>query len=610
MDGSATRLFDGRYRIGELLGEGATGTVSRAHDELLGRTVAIKLLKPAYGGDSAFVERFYEEARAAARIVDPRVVGIYDLISDERAHAIVMEYVDGPSLAQALARDGRFVESRSIDIARQIANALAAAHAQGMVHRDLKPANVLTNDRGLIKVTDFGLAKAIGASALTIATPDALVGSVHYLSPEQARGQTLTASSDLYSLGIMLYQFRFGHVPYTGDSPIAIALAHVNEPSPTHDRLCEAMSSDLARIVERLLAKDPLERFASASALDAALAEIEMSRTSVRTSAAYGADAPTLLGTISAVPSARSTSSVRTSPTPAPTSSPTPTPTPTPATTRSATVAAPPTFASPPSESPSVTSVTSDPLGSPFRPTSVLGPGSTRGTGGARAAAAGPRGVRHRAGVVSSASIASFAALASRVFARTRATRVPALAFGAGSRRRVFALASVAIVVLALGAIVAAMRPKPVTLVDLRHRTLDSARAALGRDRLHADVVSRSDESLAAGRIVAQKPAPGAALHAGDHVTLVVSTGVPTIAVPNLVGISFKSAVERLKNVRLRVRYAAAFSDAPANDVIETVPPAGTRVRANSNAIVVISTGARPTVRYSTSSGSGGDAGD
>lgn len=569
MDGTATRLLDGRYRIGALLGEGATGTVSCAYDELLGRTVAIKLLKPAYGGDSAFVERFYAEARAAARIVDPRVVGIYDLISGDRTHAIVMEYVDGPSIAQALARDGRFVESRSIDLARQIAHALAAAHAQGMVHRDLKPANVLTNARGLVKVTDFGLARAFGASALTIGTPGALVGSVHYLSPEQARGQALTPASDLYSLGIMLYRFQFGRVPFEGDSPIAIALAHIDEPAPSFARLCEAMSSDLARIVERLLSKDPLERFASANALDDALAEIEVSRTSVRSSARYDTDAPTLLGTISALP--REPVAAAISPAPSP----------------DASVAATEAVA----------------RGAPLLTRSHV--------------------ARRRVAATLAASFAHVAALVSSVAARTSDgwTKLRSKS-GVGTfarstiarsrrllRRHARPFAVGAILVLAFGAVVAATRPQPITLADLRHRPLDNARAALVRDGLRADVVSRPDETLAAGRIVTQKPAPGAALHAGDRVTLVVSAGPPTLAIPNLVGSSFATAVARLKGVRLRVRYAAAFSSAPANDVIEEVPPAGTRVRLNSNAIVVISTGARPTVRYSTNSG-GGDGGD
>ena len=516
MDGSATRLLDGRYRIGELLGEGATGTVSRAHDELLGRTVAIKLLKPAFGRDPEFVERFYAEARAAARIVDPRVVAIYDIISEEATHAIVMEYVDGPSLARALARDGRFLEARSIDVARQIAGALAAAHAQGMVHRDLKPANVCTTERGAIKVADFGLARAMGASALTLATPDGLVGSAHYMSPEQARGQKLAPASDLYSLGIMLYQFRFGRVPYTGDSPVAIALAHVDEPSPTFERLCDAMSADLARVVERLLRKDPLARYASATALDAALAQIETSRTSVRASATYDVDAPTIVARISAAPPSR----------PSPSS-------------RSAASSQPVTKEPPRTKPPA------------------------------------------------SATLARFAR---------------ALYVASRGRALALAAASLGIVVAAIfvATFVAVTHPARVTLVDVRHRSLASARAMLARQRVRVDVVARSDERLSSGTIVSQKPPAGSALRAGDAVALVVSSGAPTLAIPNLIGSSFRDAVHRLKPVRLRVRYAAAFSNAPANSVIEEVPAAGTRVRVGSNAIVVISTGGQPQIRYSS----------
>lgn len=160
MDRTAARLLAGRYRIDGLLGEGAMSTVSRARDELLGRAVAVKVLKAAYGHDGEFVQRFYTEARLAARIVDSRVVSMYDIVSDGGLHAIVMEYVEGRSLAEMLSQERRFAEPRAIDYARQIACALAAAHAQQIVHRDLQPANVLVNRQGLVKVADFWARKS------------------------------------------------------------------------------------------------------------------------------------------------------------------------------------------------------------------------------------------------------------------------------------------------------------------------------------------------------------------------------------------------------------------------------------------------------------------
>ncbi|GAC1303767.1 MAG: hypothetical protein NVSMB19_13980 [Vulcanimicrobiaceae bacterium] len=528
MDQTAARLLDGRYRIEDLLGEGAMSTVSRARDELLGRTVAVKLLRAAYGHDTEFVARFYAEARMAARIVDARVVAIYDIVSDGNAHAIVMEYVAGTSLAEVLRAEGPFAESRSIDYARQIALALGAAHAQHIVHRDLKPANVLLGGQGLLKVTDFGLAKAIGVSDLTLGAPGALIGSVHYFSPEQARGQALGAPSDLYSLGIMLYQFCTGSVPYTGDSPVAIALAHVDQPTPTVATLRASMSEGLANIVHRLLQKEPQARFASAAELDAALARLESGIKATVVSAAYGVDAPTLVvGRTAAVP--------------------------------------------PP----------------PARPGAEKSPRP-----------------RRRLGPI----VAVVLALAASLVRRGAPIAGRAAARGFSSLRRLPRAVAVAAVLAAIVAaivyVTASSRPPAVAVADVRQKPLAKARATLAASGLVADVVARPDRHVPAGYVIAEKPKPGSASHRGDRIALFVSSGPPLVEIPNLLGVSFHSAVQRLQPVRLHVRYAAAFSAAPASTVIEQIPSAGTRVREGTNAIVVISTGARPQVRVSSDGGS------
>jgi len=193
---SASRPLGGRYRLAEQLGEGATCTVSRAEDEVLQRTVAVKVLKPVYALDGAFLARFYAEARAAANVVHPNVVGIHDVLSDGDSHAIVMEYVDGPSLDFLLARDGPLPEPAVVEYARQVAQALAVAHERGVLHRDIKASNVLVASGGVLKVVDFGLAKTTGPSDFTITRPGHMVGSAHYCSPEQAQGEPATAASD------------------------------------------------------------------------------------------------------------------------------------------------------------------------------------------------------------------------------------------------------------------------------------------------------------------------------------------------------------------------------------------------------------------------------
>jgi serine/threonine-protein kinase len=282
-------LLNGRYRIGSLLGEGAVGIVSRAWDEVLRRDVAVKMLKPAYASDERTVARFYAEARAAARLAHPHAVLVHDIVADRTWHAIVMEYVAGVSLERVLAHEGRLGEARAVRYGREIAQALAAAHAGGLLHRDVKPSNVLITQDDSVKVADFGLAKAI-VDVGTSTEAGRLIGSASYVSPEQAQGLALTPASDLYSLGVVLHRLVTGRLPFAGASPIAVAVAHVTAPAPREDALAREMSPALARIVARLLRKDPAERYASAAELAAALAALETGP--ARSVAAW--DAPTV----------------------------------------------------------------------------------------------------------------------------------------------------------------------------------------------------------------------------------------------------------------------------------------------------------------------------
>lgn len=294
-------VLRGRYRLGPLLGEGATGTVRRATDTVLGRDVAVKLLKPAVAQDPTLVARFYAEARAAAALVHPHVVGIYDVLAEaeDDLHAIVMELVDGPSLARVLHENGPLGEVRAVAYGRQIASALAAAHSRGLLHRDIKPANVLLAPGDTVKVADFGLAKALAGSGPDLTEAGRLVGSAAYFSPEQAQGLALGPAADLYSLGVMLHELVTGRPPFEADSPVSLAVAHVTTPPPDEATLRRAMSPGLAAIVHRLLQKDPRARFADASSLEAALAALGMQPSATGRAAAW--DAPTLVATIPVV---------------------------------------------------------------------------------------------------------------------------------------------------------------------------------------------------------------------------------------------------------------------------------------------------------------------
>lgn len=300
---SAGTTVANRYRIIEARGEGALSVVYRAHDSVLGRDVALKVLKSGPGLDRHAAERFDAEARTAARIVHPNIAAIYDVIDCELGRAIVLEYVDGPSLAERLKVCHALPEATVIAYARQIAQALAAAHAQGVVHRDVKPGNVLLTSSDDVKVVDFGLVKALDGSSATLTQSGAFVGSVHYVSPEQAQGKATTPASDLYSLGIVIYQMATGALPFAGDSPLAVALAHVTNKAPTRRELEAAMSPGLAAIVGKLLQKEPDRRYQSAAEVVDALDGLTGKKPEAAAVAAL--DAPTITAPIPIVPPRR-----------------------------------------------------------------------------------------------------------------------------------------------------------------------------------------------------------------------------------------------------------------------------------------------------------------
>ncbi len=264
----------GRYRLIELLGRGGMATIYRAHDRQLDRDVAIKVLRPEYGNDPAFLARFRQEAQAAASLNHPNVVGVYDFGDDPAGPYIVMELVDGEDLATLVRRNGPLPPRQAARLAAGIARGLAAAHARGIVHRDMKTSNVLLTRDGVPKVGDFGIARAMAEAQLTL--PGTTLGSVHYFSPEQARGEAATPSSDVYALGIVLFELLTGRRPWEGDSAAGVALARLQGPIPVPSESRAGVPPELDAIVRRALARDPADRFASAAdfadALDAFVA--------------------------------------------------------------------------------------------------------------------------------------------------------------------------------------------------------------------------------------------------------------------------------------------------------------------------------------------------
>src|SRR5680860_368071 len=266
VDLSAEQIVDGRYRLISRLGTGGMADVWLARDAHLGRQVALKVLHRRFAQDTEFVARFRREAEAAAGLAHPHVVSIYDRGQVGDTFYIAMEYLPGRSLSEAIR--GGLTTAQSIQVVREILEAARFAHLHGLVHRDFKPQNVILDHQGHAKVTDFGIARA-GVSEIT--QTGSVMGTAHYLPPEQAQGLEITARSDLYSIGVILYECLTGQVPFEAESSVAVALKQVSELPQRPSSINPNVSPALDSVVMRALAKDPSQRFADADAFIAAL---------------------------------------------------------------------------------------------------------------------------------------------------------------------------------------------------------------------------------------------------------------------------------------------------------------------------------------------------
>ncbi|HZW53277.1 MAG TPA: Stk1 family PASTA domain-containing Ser/Thr kinase [Candidatus Elarobacter sp.] len=288
---SAERIFNNRYRVDGTLGNGGMANVYVGTDTLLRRRVAIKVLREQYASDDDFVKRFSYEAQAAAKLSHPNIVNVFDFGREDHSYYIVMELVDGATLGEIMRDERVLPEPVAVDYAIQIASGLAYAHRQGLLHRDVKPANILVTKDDVVKLSDFGIARAVSEHTLGVTQPGMVMGSVAYISPEQAQGHELDERSDLYSVGVVLYQMLTGALPFSGENPVAVALKHVSEEPKPIDPATSGVSPAIASIVARLLRKSPQDRFASATELASALREAR-ERPNVAHADGY-ADAPT-----------------------------------------------------------------------------------------------------------------------------------------------------------------------------------------------------------------------------------------------------------------------------------------------------------------------------
>ena len=259
-------ILGNRYQIIRKIGDGGMAFVYEAKDKLLNRTVAVKVLRPEFVDDEDFLKKFKREAEAVASLSHPNIVNVYDVGEDGKVHYIVMEYVDGQNLKDIIKNEGTLDEYTALDITKQIAMALSAAHKKGIVHRDIKPHNILISNEGrVVKVADFGIAKAVSNSTMT--NVGNIIGSVHYFSPEQAKGQSVNATADLYSLGIVLYEMIIGRVPFRGDSPISIALQHINDDLEFTSEEKVNIPQSVRTLIKKLTEKSSEARYQSAEEL-------------------------------------------------------------------------------------------------------------------------------------------------------------------------------------------------------------------------------------------------------------------------------------------------------------------------------------------------------
>ena len=547
-------IFAGRYRLERRLGSGGMADVWLAEDQELGRKVAIKMLHERYANDTQFVERFRREATHAAGLSHPNVVSIYDRGEAEGSYFIVMEYVEGRTLKELIVTRGPCPVPVAISYVRQVLAALRYAHRNGIVHRDIKPHNVLVDHEGRVKVADFGIARA-GSSQMTEA--GSIIGTAQYLSPEQARGAPVDESSDLYSTGIVLYELLTAHVPFTGETPVEIAMKHLSQVPAAPSTIRPEIPRDLDLVVLRALAKEPADRYRSAKEMDRDLE---------------------LVGRGDAVG---------------------------PETEEAATMVLR-------GESTAATTVQPRPVGYGGDERYRSYDGEVR-TGRAwwpwliAAAAAIALGIggwlvydniRDQIDANEPVTVDNYTGILEE--------KAVALIDGDGFDARVRRLPNADVeqgyayqqepdpgTQLQKGSIVTVLvssgKPK-VTVPSLVGKSRDAAVAELTTRRLEATVVEVNSDRQS-GIVTAQNPRPGVVLVAGSSVRINVSKGPKPVAVPNVVGSSYDVAAAQLQSAGFTVGRVDVESDRPAGEVVDQSPPGNSTASKGSSVTLSVSQG-------------------
>ena len=537
-------ILGGRYRLVELLGQGGMARIYRGHDNQLDRDVAVKILRPEYGRDPDFSSRFRQEAQSAASLNHPNIVAVHDYGQDEAGPFIVMELVDGEDLGAIVKRSGALPPRQAARIVAETARALHAAHQAGIVHRDIKPGNIMINRDGQVKVTDFGIARAIAEAQMTL--PGTTLGSVHYFSPEQARGELATASSDTYSLGIVLFELLTGHRPWEADSAAAVAMARLAGPPPDPSTVRSGIPADLVAIDRKALAILPADRWSSAASFAAALEAYlaggiggssglgPAAGGAAGTAAiASGAGAPALVAGAAGVG----------------------------ATSQTSAIARPNPNAIPYAPDAYVADAPYRPPSDPYRRAPMATPGA--GARGAGAAAGRPPVQRNdeddRPGGTS-----------------------PAV--WAAGIMAILILAVVAFVVFRLLSGSGATPVAQVTVPDFVNKTLVQAQALATQAGITVSPTATTAPSGVVGdTVLSQNPAAGTKIDKGGTVSLVVAAGTETVAVPDLRNHSETDAFNLLA--------AAGLTFGPKTEAFDPLVPVGMVISQSPTPNVIVNKG-------------------
>jgi beta-lactam-binding protein with PASTA domain/tRNA A-37 threonylcarbamoyl transferase component Bud32 len=564
-------LVDGRYRILGRIGAGGMADVYRAEDTHLGREVALKVLHSRYAQDAEFVERFRREASSAAGLSHPNVVGVYDRGQHDGTYYIAMECLRGRTLKEIIEREAPLPQERAIDLGVQVLHAAGFAHRHGVIHRDFKPHNVIVDDDWNAKVTDFGIAR-YGTSEIT--ETGSIMGTAHYLSPEQAQGQAVTAASDLYSIGVVLYEMLAGRLPFVGESAVAIALKHLSEPPPPLRRLRPDIDPGLESVVMAALAKDPAKRWQSADDMAAALESVRAhlaAPTGEKTTAftpvvlppgAEGAAAPALAAGVAAAEAAPA--------------------------------------AAPDSNGQQAASADGAPPGT--APTAA--PRRRRwplfGLAVLVLALAGLLAYLAVSGLTRPAQVAvptvegkqlldahrllDRAGLQPRdVRVRSKAPFDEVVKQDPAAGKDVDKSSTVTLFV--------SNGPGEVRVPSVKGLPKETAVKELGKASLKVNLDSRPSDSVRVGFAIGTVPKEGADVERGTRVRLFVSSGPQRVSVPDVIGLDRTSAVNQLDSKGFAVSVAQQNSDQPLDQVLSQDPAAGTRLPRGARITITVSKG-------------------